>query len=314
MKTKGINKGKTEGRIGSVMKIIGATLIIISVAYAQAVWNQEFTISQVEDISSYSTLNISEINTRIKQVHLTQQPCTLYIVPDTSSTPPGDSFQIDFSVKNVNDCYLWQIHLWWDASILHLKRVEEGPFLKQGGYSTIFVTNYDDTANGRVLFGCCRLGAVPGASGDGVLAYGHFSVKQSGETCLKMDTIIGGWETYLRNSNAQQIPCEIINGYFKYPLVGVEESGENYTAHDWCRVMIPSINHLQFTYYLPQSGRVRAKLYNSSGRLVLNLFDRFESAGEHQIRLKSLSQSGVYFLHLQTKDRVLIRKVVVMDK
>ncbi len=66
-------------------------------------------------------------------------------------------------------------------------------------------------------------------------------------------------------------------------------------------------------YELARTGRVRLAVYNMLGQRVSVLVDARQKAGAHQARFDaSHLSSGVYFYRLQTGDKMLVRKMLLM--
>ncbi|MCF7802510.1 MAG: T9SS type A sorting domain-containing protein [Candidatus Marinimicrobia bacterium] len=64
------------------------------------------------------------------------------------------------------------------------------------------------------------------------------------------------------------------------------------------------------SYVLPQSGTVKLKVYDLSGRLVKTIFEGNQSAGFHQIAWHSTVSSGLYFYRLESGNYTEIRKCI----
>jgi len=66
-------------------------------------------------------------------------------------------------------------------------------------------------------------------------------------------------------------------------------------------------------YELIRSGPVRLIVYNVLGQRVSVLVNARQSAGSHQVTFNAMQlTSGVYFYRLQTSDRVLVKKMLLM--
>lgn len=236
------------------------------------------------------------------------QTAFLYIDPETTYAQPGDTFSINFDIADVENLCGWQIYLSWDPSVLHLKRVAEGPFLSENGQKpTFFVTSYDDTANGYMLFGDVLLGQVPPTSGRGTLSYGYFSVKQPGSSPLIYITE-GTWRTYLLDPDINEIPFTKQDGFFTTET-GITEKVTN-AAPCFSKLVTPSVNFLEFDYFVPEPVFVKAALYDISGRMVKTLFEKFEGKGWHKAKVAIGLPYGIYFLRLATRCGEIIKKVV----
>jgi hypothetical protein len=139
--------------------------------------------------------------------------CTLYISPDTiNGYQIGDTFTVEIRVANVLNLFAYEVKVRWngpDTSVLKVKDIIEGPFLRQGGYSTYFL--YRITYPSIYILDS-RLGNVPGASGSGVLAYIKFQVKDTVATPLNTYS-----DRFLDPSQAD-IPHERVDGIVKYSI------------------------------------------------------------------------------------------------
>jgi hypothetical protein len=66
------------------------------------------------------------------------------------------------------------------------------------------------------------------------------------------------------------------------------------------------------SYSLPVQGKTRLELYYANGGLAKEIFTRYESAGRHEIRVKTSELSaGTYFLKLQSGAQAAITKISV---
>jgi hypothetical protein len=69
---------------------------------------------------------------------------------------------------------------------------------------------------------------------------------------------------------------------------------------------------IEMRYALPAGAQTRMALYGASGRLIKEIFDRSESAGEHAARLETSGLSaGMYFLKLQTGAHAAITRISI---
>jgi hypothetical protein len=69
---------------------------------------------------------------------------------------------------------------------------------------------------------------------------------------------------------------------------------------------------IEMRYALPAEAQTRMALYGATGRLVKEIFDRSESAGEHEARLEiSGLSAGIYFLKLQAGAHAAITRISI---
>jgi hypothetical protein len=132
---------------------------------------------------------------------------TISVSPSTVTVNAGKNFSINVTISSVSDLYGWQFALSWNASLLDLVNVTEGPFLKSGGSNdTYFNYNLNATA-GNLIADCTLLGNVPGVSGSGVLATITFHVKNGGQCPLNL------FDVELYDSSELPISFQTTNGY-----------------------------------------------------------------------------------------------------
>ncbi len=78
----------------------------------------------------------------------------------------------------------------------------------------------------------------------------------------------------------------------------------------------PFYNVTHISYSLPYPGNVRLQIYNIKGQLVETLVDENKPAGYHSVEWnvldKSGMSSGIYFYKLSTKDKTLIKKMILI--
>ncbi len=72
----------------------------------------------------------------------------------------------------------------------------------------------------------------------------------------------------------------------------------------------PIISKIDISFSLPKEEEIEIKLYDGCGRLIRNLFSGRLSEGNHNLSCDR-PKSGVYFLHLKTREEEVIEKIVV---
>jgi len=76
----------------------------------------------------------------------------------------------------------------------------------------------------------------------------------------------------------------------------------------------PFANEAQIRYFLPKGGTTDIRLLDMNGRLVKKLVSGQLTEGWHDIRLTATDlPKGLYFIHFQTTEERLTRKVVIVD-
>jgi hypothetical protein len=116
--------------------------------------------------------------------YLIMNRTTVYVDPQTIKEPVNQNFQINITVSNVANLYGWYFKLGWNATILSLVNVTEGPFLKSI-HQTIFSYKLNQTSYHYVV-DCSYMGDVSGANGTGVLATIRFHVNEAGNCTLNL--------------------------------------------------------------------------------------------------------------------------------
>jgi hypothetical protein len=119
----------------------------------------------------------------------------------------GESFRVNVTIELVNDLYLWQAGLTFNATILEALSFEEGPFLQLGG-STLWVNGSIDNTNGVIHYHASSLtGTATGVSGNGTLGTITFKVRRFGRSTLHLTDVI------LLNSSLSEIADIVLQDY-----------------------------------------------------------------------------------------------------
>jgi hypothetical protein len=127
----------------------------------------------------------------------------LFVSPEIIQGNVGQNLTIHIQVSNVKDLYGWEAILQWNASMLTLLNVTEGPILRSHG-NTFF---YQITGNGSVRLECCLQGLVSGASGDGILASLEFIIIQPGRSEIQL--------SYAKLINSQEKEMKFSFGHMR---------------------------------------------------------------------------------------------------
>jgi hypothetical protein len=102
----------------------------------------------------------------------------------------GSPVGLDVLITGAADLYAFQFTLSFDPAVLQASAVTEGPFLAAAG-STFFVPGAIDNALGSISYVSNSLiGAVPGASGNGVLAHISLDTASVGVSALTFSDVI----------------------------------------------------------------------------------------------------------------------------
>jgi len=137
--------------------------------------------------------------------HLLADP-VVSIQPAVTSAAPGSFFDVFVEIESVTDLYAFQFDIGFDPAILAAANVTEGPFLPSAG-ATFFIPGTIDNTLGVISFTADSLtGAIPGASGTGILAALSFEALARGTSPLELANVI------LLDSNLVDIPFETASG------------------------------------------------------------------------------------------------------
>ena len=118
----------------------------------------------------------------------------------------GSPVLVEVALAGVADLYAYQFSLAFDPSVVQATAVTEGALLPSGG-TTFFVGGTVDNTVGTISFTANSLiGALPGVSGNGVLANIAFNVTQAGMSPLVFSDVL------LLDSNLLDLAVQVQNG------------------------------------------------------------------------------------------------------
>lgn len=118
---------------------------------------------------------------------------TIYVEPQSIIMRMEENFSVNITIANVVDLCGWDFKLYYSNSVLNGTSITEGSFLKTGGNTYFYVSNFTDAYNAThgLIRAVCTLFAPTGVNGGGDLAKIGFKAKGTGETSLKLaDTVI----------------------------------------------------------------------------------------------------------------------------
>jgi len=118
---------------------------------------------------------------------------TIYVEPQSIIMRMEENFSVNITIVNVVDLCGWDFTLYYSNSVLNGTSIAEGSFLRTGGNTYFYVSNFTDAYNDThgLMRAVCTLFAPTGVNGGGDLAKISFEAKGSGETSLDLaDTII----------------------------------------------------------------------------------------------------------------------------
>lgn len=140
------------------------------------------------------------------------QQATVQVVPAAYTVPNvGLTFDVNVTVQGVENLYGYEFKLFYSNDILNGTSVKQGPFLKTGGFSTLFhVAAFTDSYNsshGLLNLFCLRTANATGVNGAGTLATVTFkSTSANGPSALSLADV------KLSTPDATSIPVATFDG------------------------------------------------------------------------------------------------------
>lgn len=146
----------------------------------------------------------------------------IFVDPDQiSGLAVGDKFTIDIKISDAVNIYSYGFTIDFAPYIRTLSYVGtvEGEFLPGGPFPAPYVTFFSKTVDnfhGTVTVGATRMGDVPGAYGNGILASIEFQVVEAGESPLDLIET----ELYERvGTSLEAVPHQTRSGFYDGPVV-----------------------------------------------------------------------------------------------
>src|SRR4029450_662525 len=110
-------------------------------------------------------------------------------------TPPGTEFRVaggpytvPISINNVSRLSAMTLTVTYNPTVLRVRTVQDGTFMRQGGVSTSFTPRID-AATGRVDIAVTRAGDQTGASGAGMIAALLFDAVGPGGSVIQVSGV-----------------------------------------------------------------------------------------------------------------------------
>jgi hypothetical protein len=144
---------------------------------------------------------------------------TLSVVPVSgSSVGVGNQIQYDINISNVSDLYAFQFDVIFNPKVVSFVSIDEGPFLPSGG-ATFFIPGTLDSFGSNTLAatGDVILSAVPGVTGDGILAILTLQGVGGGISSLDLANVL------LLDSNLSSIDSTLQSGSVTVTSTAVPE-------------------------------------------------------------------------------------------
>jgi len=144
--------------------------------------------------------------------------------PKASPGNVGVDFDVNITVAEVANLFVWELNMTFNATVLNIVSVVEGPFLQTAG-STLMLDPVIDNTNGRMGV-TCSLMPFPdyGAYGDGVLATITFNVLIKGKSDLHFaETKLRSWDPI--GGVLVEIAHTRQDGFFRCPFADINGDG-----------------------------------------------------------------------------------------
>ncbi len=154
---------------------------------------------------------------------------------------PGARLEIPVEVKNVENCYAFDLELRYDPQVLSLEDADPlrdgvqpalGTFLDAG----MVLYNTVDAENGIIRFVMSQINPSEPKSGSGVLLVLYVSGLKEGESALELT------KADLATREGQLIPAELVSGSVQISLNAAESAGTAVPVQDPTGIMmIPTL-------------------------------------------------------------------------
>jgi len=126
----------------------------------------------------------------------------------------GTTFEVNITITNATDLYVWQAGISFNTTILEALSLEEGPFLKQKG-TTLWTPSTIDNITGTIHYHASALtGNTTGANGNGVLGTITFKTKAYGNSVIQLIEVI------LLNSHLTEIDRTLVHAAVNVRIAG----------------------------------------------------------------------------------------------
>jgi subtilisin family serine protease len=132
----------------------------------------------------------------------------VYVDPPLIRMEVCENFTVNINVQNVTDLHAWEIGMQWDVSILECFTFTYNYSFFGPADDVVTIPGVINNTAGKIDPPyVAAITTLAGVSGKGTLADVTFHVKHFGETWLNLTVT-------LANSAAEEIPSDVINGYF----------------------------------------------------------------------------------------------------
>jgi len=129
------------------------------------------------------------------------------------SSSLGETFQIDVNVSNVENLHAFELKLSYNATLLDIVEVVQGPFFPPSPESSVDKLEIDET-RGSVWFSMSLSNSTPSKNGDGVLASITFNVAFAPISPTKACCVLDLHETKLYDNTMTEIVHYLTDGLY----------------------------------------------------------------------------------------------------
>lgn len=156
-------------------------------------------------------------------------------------------------------------------------------------------------------------------SGGGILAINAATGKKIWEIdCGKTSTIGGVISSPVVNNNTVYYGSLDGKVYAaSTTITSVEDKQGNYDVPNEYKIGSypnPFNPATKIQFSIPESGKINLSVFDSLGRIVIELFDKYMDAGTYEVNFNANTlSSGVYFPVLRTKNVVKVSKIVYLE-
>jgi len=114
---------------------------------------------------------------------------TVSLNPGNFEVPQNREFRISVNLRSQEDIYNMSLNLSFDPSVLNLKQVAAGGFVRREGLDSSFLQNIDN-ASGACTIAFSSPDITKGVKGTGGIATLVFEAKEKGESQVMVNSIV----------------------------------------------------------------------------------------------------------------------------
>ncbi len=105
-----------------------------------------------------------------------------------------------------------------------------------------------------------------------------------------------------------------MGAYYYHQNVAIDEPSISIEEYQIINFPNPFKTSTQISFSLPHPEKVKIQIYNLKGQLVETLLDENMQAGSHSLEWNAeKASSGIYFMKLLTKERAVVKKLIIIN-